>query len=181
MSHHQILENEFESNLCDELAERGWLYKSAGDPNAASWDIARAMVPADVLCWLATQYPDEYEKAVPSDLTNGALALAQRKLLDHIIKELSKTTKMDPITGHPVGGLLGVLRRGFKFAQIGRPAASFGPLMSSRRRTRTSKASSSSPMPCVCACCVRCVSTPRPTRPSTSCCAPTACRWPRSN
>lgn len=129
MSHAQVFEHEFESNLCDALAERGWLYENAGDTAAAGWDIARAMVPADVLHWLATQYPDEYEKAVPSDLANGALELAQRKLLDHIIKELGKTTKMDPITGHPVGGLLGVLRRGFKFAQIGRPAASFGPLM----------------------------------------------------
>src|SRR4051794_32639878 len=110
MSHAQVLEHEFESNLCDELAERGWLYDSAGSTNAAGWDIARAMVPADVLHWLSNQYPDEYEKAVPSDLTNGTLELAQHKLLDHIIKELRKTTKMDPITGHPVGGLLGVLR-----------------------------------------------------------------------
>ncbi|WP_427869572.1 type I restriction endonuclease subunit R [Leucobacter luti] len=129
MSHAQVLEHEFESNLCDELAQRGWLYENAGHTVAAGWDIARAMVPADVLHWLATQYPDEYEKAVPADLVNGALELAQNKLLDHIIKELGKTTKMDPITGHPVGGLLGVLRRGFKYAQIGRPAATFGPLM----------------------------------------------------
>lgn len=129
MSHAQVLEREFESNLCDELAQRGWLYENAGSTSAAGWDIARAMVPADVLHWLATQYPDEYEKAVPSDLTNGALELVQHKLLDHIIKELGKTTKMDPITGHPVGGLLGVLRRGFTYAQVGRPAAKFGPLM----------------------------------------------------
>ncbi|MBD8519119.1 type I restriction endonuclease subunit R [Plantibacter sp. CFBP 8804] len=129
MSHAQVLEHEFESNLCDELAQRGWLYECAGSTNAAGWDIARAMVPADVLHWLSTQYPDEYEKAVPSDLANGALELAQHKLLDHIIKELGKTTKMDPITGHPVGGLLGVLRRGFTYAQVGRPAAKFGPLM----------------------------------------------------
>lgn len=129
MSHAQVLEHEFESNLCDELAQRDWLYESAGSTNAAGWDIARAMVPADVLHWLSTQYPDEYEKAVPSDLTNGALDLAQNKLLDHIIKELGKTTKMDPITGHPVGGLLGVLRRGFTYAQVGRSAAKFGPLM----------------------------------------------------
>lgn len=129
MSHAQILENEFESNLCDALAERGWLYENAGNTTAAGWDIARAMVPSDVLHWLSTQYPDEYEKAVPADLTNGALELAVSKLLDHIIKELGKTTKMDPITGHPVGGLLGVLRRGFTYAQVGRPAAKFGPLM----------------------------------------------------
>lgn len=129
MSHTQLLEHEFELNLCDDLADRGWLYESAGNTNAAGWDIARAMVPADVLHWLSTQYPDEYEKAVPSDLTNGALELAQNKLLDHVIKELGKTTKMDPITGHPVGGLLGVLRRGFTYAQVGRPAAKFGPMM----------------------------------------------------
>ena len=129
MSHAQVLEYEFESNLCDELAQHGWLYESAGNTTTAGWDIARAMVPADVLHWLSTQYPDEYEKAVPSDLTNGALDLAQHKLLDHIIKELGKTTKMDPITGHPVGGLLGVLRRGFTYAQVGRSAAKFGPLM----------------------------------------------------
>ena len=36
---------------------------------------------------------------------------------------------MDPTTGHPVGGLLGVLRKGFSYAQVGRPAAKFGPMM----------------------------------------------------
>lgn len=129
MSDAQLLEHHFESGLCDELAQRGWLYENLGNPNAAGWDVARAMVPADVLHWLSTQYPDEYEKAVPSDLANGALELAERKLLDHVVKELGKTTKMDPITGHPVGGLLGLLRRGFTYAQVGRPAAKFGPLM----------------------------------------------------
>lgn len=129
MSHTQTLEHEFESNLCDDLADRGWLYENAGNANAAGWDIARALVPADVLHWLATQYPDEYEKAVPSDLVNGARELAEHKLLDHVVKELNKNTKMDPLSGHPVGGLLGVLRRGFTYAQIGRPAAKFGALM----------------------------------------------------
>lgn len=129
MNDAQLLEDRFESELCDELAERGWLYENLGRPNVAGWDIARAMVPVDVLHWLSTEYPDEYEKAVPSDLVDGALELAQSKLLDHIIRELKKTTKMDPITGHPVGGLLGVLRRGFTYAQTSRPAAKFGPLV----------------------------------------------------
>ncbi|WP_326745320.1 type I restriction endonuclease subunit R [Streptomyces sp. NBC_01760] len=60
---------------------------------------------------------------------NGALDLAQKKLLDHVLKELGKPTKMDAITGHPMGGLLGVLRKGFSYAQVGRPTAKFGPLM----------------------------------------------------
>lgn len=127
MSHAQMMELEFESNLCAELAERGWRYDDNGKP--IGWDIALAMVPADVLQWLSTQYPDEYEKAIPGDLVNGQKTDAERKLLQHITKELSKTTRMDPTTGHPVGGLLGVLRKGFTYAQVGRPAAKFGPMM----------------------------------------------------
>jgi type I restriction enzyme R subunit len=121
------MELEFESNLCAELAERGWLYEDDGKPTG--WDVGLAMVPADVLHWLSTQYPDEYEKAVPGDLVDGQKTDAERTLLQHVTKELAKATRMDPTTGHPVGGLLGVLRKGFTYAQIGRPAAKFGSMM----------------------------------------------------
>jgi type I restriction enzyme R subunit len=127
MSDAQLMELEFESNLCAELAERGWLYEDSGKP--AGWDVGLAMAPSDVLHWLATQYPDEFEKAIPGDLVGEQKADAQRNLLDHITKELAKATRMDPTTGHPVGGLLGVLRKGFSYAQIGRPTAKFGPMM----------------------------------------------------
>ncbi|ROP78857.1 type I restriction enzyme R subunit [Frigoribacterium sp. PhB107] len=129
MSHAQTLEHEFEMNICHELAQCGWLFEHDGITSANGWDVARAMVPRDVLDWLRAQYPDEYEKAVPSDLPNSSLMQAQEKLLDHLIKELGKATKMDPISGHPVGGLLGVLRRGFKYSQVGRSTAAFGPLI----------------------------------------------------
>ncbi|SEN91548.1 type I restriction endonuclease subunit R [Cryobacterium luteum] len=127
MSHAQLMEREFEENLCAELAEHGWLYEDDGKPTG--WDLGLAMVPADLLHWLNAQYPDEYDKAVPGDLADGQRADAERKLLQHVTKELAKTTRMDPTTGHPVGGLLGVLRKGFSYAQIGRPAAKFGPMM----------------------------------------------------
>ncbi|PTR24203.1 type I restriction enzyme R subunit [Rhodococcus sp. OK519] len=127
MSDAQLMELEFERNLCTELAERGWLYENEGKPTG--WDIGLAMAPADVLNWLTTQYPDEYEKAVPADLVGRQQTDAERKLLQHITKELAKATKMDATTGHPVGGLLGVLRKGFTYAQVGRPAAKFGPMM----------------------------------------------------
>lgn len=127
MSHAQLMELEFESNLCSELSDRGWLYEDNGKPSG--WDVGLAMVPADALHWLAAQYPDEYEKAVPSDLVGEQRSDAERKLLDHVTKELAKATRMDPTTGHPVGGLLGVLRTGFSYAQIGRPTAKFGPMM----------------------------------------------------
>jgi type I restriction enzyme R subunit len=126
MSYAQLMEREFEENLCFELAERGWLYEDDGKPTG--WDAGLAMVPADALHWLVMQYPDEYEKAVPGDLAGGQKADAERKLLEHLTKELAKATRMDPTTGHPVGGLLGVLRKGFSYAQIGRPAAKFGPM-----------------------------------------------------
>lgn len=129
MSHAQLMELEFESNLCDELKDRGWTYEDEGSTSVAGWDIALAMVPRDVLHWLQTQYPEEYEKAVPADLVNGQRTTAEKKLLDHIVKELAKTTTMNKATGHPIGGLLGVLRSGFTYAQVGRPAAKFGPLM----------------------------------------------------
>ena len=127
MSHAQLMEREFEENLCAELAERGWLYEDDGKPTG--WDVGLAMVQADALYWLATQHPDEYEKAVPEDLVGEQKDDAERKLLEHVTRELAKATRMDPTTGHPVGGLLGVLRKGFSYAQIGRPTAKFGPMM----------------------------------------------------
>lgn len=127
MSHAQLMELEFETNLCTELSERGWLYEDVGKPTG--WDVSLALVPEDVLHWLSAQYPDEYEKAVPADLVNGQKTDAEKKLLLHVTKELAKATKMDATTGHPVGGLLGVLRKGFTYAQVGRPAAKFGPMM----------------------------------------------------
>lgn len=129
MGHAQLMELEFESNLCSELSERGWLYEADGNTAVARWDIALALVPQDVLHWLATQYPDEYEKAVPANLTGTPRAAAENKLLTHLTKELAKTTRTDPTTGYPVGGLLGVLRKGFSYAQVGRPTAKFGAMM----------------------------------------------------
>ena len=67
-------ESAFEHEICVELSKRGWLY----DENArdAGWDPALALFPEDVLHWLSTQFPDEYEKAVPADLTGEGLALS---------------------------------------------------------------------------------------------------------
>lgn len=126
MSHAQLMELEFERTIGEELAARGWLYENDGKPS--DWNIELAMVPGDVLHWLSTQYPDEYEKAVPESLNDESRRLAEQRLLEHITKELAKVTRQDE-HGHAVGGLLGVLRRGFNYAQTGRPAAKFGPMV----------------------------------------------------
>ena len=128
MSHEQLLEYEFESNICSELGERGWLYQDEGDTNSAGWDVDLALIPGDVLRWLSTQYPAEYDKAIPADLTERQRDKAERALLTHLTKELNKATRVDT-AGKPVGGLLGVLRTGFTYAQVGRPSAKFGPMM----------------------------------------------------
>lgn len=129
MSHAQLMEQEFEESLCEELSRRGWTYEEDGSTTAAGWDISSAMVPRDVVNWLSTQYGDEYQKAIPADLASAQRVAAEQKLVTHITKELAKTTKTDATTGRPVGGLLGVLRTGFSYAQTGRPAAKFGPMV----------------------------------------------------
>ena len=43
MSHAQLMELEFEENLCSELGDRGWLYEQDGKPTG--WDVGLAMVP----------------------------------------------------------------------------------------------------------------------------------------
>ena len=127
MSHAQLMEREFEDNLCAELAERGWLYEDDGKPSG--WDIALAMVPVDVLHWLSTQYPDEYEKAVPGDLVGDQRADAERKLLQHITRELAKTTKMDPTTGHPSAGCSACCARASPTRRSAGPPRSSAPMM----------------------------------------------------
>lgn len=129
MGRAQLLEQEFESNICSELSEHGWLYKAQGNTESAGWDVGLALIPNDVLHWLSTQYPEEYEKAIPADLADGPRTSAERSLLNNLTSQLNKQTGLDTTTGAPVGGLLGVLRTGFSYAQVGRPIAKFGPMM----------------------------------------------------
>ncbi|MDN6424384.1 MAG: hypothetical protein L0J71_01100, partial [Bifidobacterium crudilactis] len=120
MGHAQLMEHEFEKNMCSELAERGWIYDDEGNTHAAGWDVELALVPGDVITWLSTQYPEEYAKAVPEDFIGEQRRDAERKLLRHLTRELAKNTRLDPRKGTALGGLLGVLRSGFKYAQVGR-------------------------------------------------------------
>lgn len=129
MGRAQLLEQEFESNICSELSEHGWLYKAQGNTESAGWNVELALIPNDVLHWLSTQYPEEYEKAIPADLADGPRTTAERSLLNNLTSQLNKQTRLDTTTGAPVGGLLGVLRTGFSYAQVGRPIAKFGPMM----------------------------------------------------
>ena len=120
-------EHAHENAICNALSERGWTYEE--DKKDDGWDRRLALYPADVLEWLSTQYPDEYEKAVPADAAEATRATAERKLLEYIADRLETRTRKDPQTGRTLGGLLGTLREGFKYAQVGARSASFGPMV----------------------------------------------------
>ena len=48
----------FESEICQHLADHGWLY-AEGD--AASYDRARALFPADILAWVQATQPKAWD------------------------------------------------------------------------------------------------------------------------
>ncbi|MCT2338585.1 type I restriction endonuclease subunit R [Corynebacterium sp. p3-SID1056] len=120
-------EHAHETAICNALSERGWTFEE--DKKDDGWDRRLALYPADVLEWLSTQYPDEYEKAVPADATEPSRQVAERKLLEYIADRLETRTRKDPQTGRTLGGLLGTLREGLKYAQVGARSASFGPMV----------------------------------------------------
>lgn len=117
-------EIEFENNIVDAMVARGWVH----DPSNAGWDPKLALHVPDVMDWLQTQYPDEYEKIIPESVNGGTREAAERKLAIRLSKVLDLKPIVNADTGRETNGLLGVLRVGFRYAEAGRPAANFGPL-----------------------------------------------------
>ncbi|MGC0252601.1 type I restriction endonuclease subunit R [Pseudactinotalea sp. Z1748] len=128
MSKAQIMEAEFEENICDALATSGWEYSGseAADPQ---WDPALALHKADVLRWLAHRHQEEYERAIPAGLAGTALQQAENGLLQRVAHVLAARPVVDPNTFRERNGLLGVLRTGFDYIAPGRPAAKFGGMV----------------------------------------------------
>ena len=96
-------ESSFEVEICEYLAEHGWLYS----PTDAGYDRELALFPEDVFGWLADTQPEQLAKRVKPDLTGEALEKAQRGVLATLVKALGADPKAN-------GGTLSVLRRGFK-------------------------------------------------------------------
>ena len=86
-------EIEFENEICDHLGQHGWLYDS-GD--AADYDRARALFPADVIEWLKASQPKAWETL---EKNNGT------KVVDIILDRLRSTINTN--------GTLDVIRQGF--------------------------------------------------------------------
>lgn len=114
-------EKAFEKAIVDSLVDSGWHH----DKDNTGWDVERALHIPDVLYWLETQFPEEFEKAVPNNLDAFGRDLAVNKLMDRLSEMLNKQHTLTAKTKQVQNGLLGSLRNGFAHAQRGRQKATF--------------------------------------------------------
>ena len=113
-------EIEFENDLCAGLAAQGWLY-AEGD--AAGYDRARALFPADVLAWVQATQPQAWQTL---EKNNGAAA--ESVLLDRLRKQLDDRGTLE-VLRHGVE-LLG-LKQPLKLAQF-KPSLGMNPDLQTR-------------------------------------------------
>lgn len=101
----------FETEICEYLAEHGWLY-AEGD--AAGYDRTRALYPADVLAWVQETQPKAWET-----LTKNHGAQAGETLLTRLRDQLDQR------------GMLDVLRHGIELLGLKAPLmlAQFKPAL----------------------------------------------------
>ncbi|MEW2484097.1 DEAD/DEAH box helicase family protein [Mycobacterium sp. NPDC049093] len=119
-------ESSFEAEICEYLAEQGWLYS----PTDTGYDRELALVTDDVFAWLADTQPDQLAKRVKPDLTGEALKKARAGVLATLVKQLGADPKAN-------GGTLSVLRRGFKDLNAQFSMCQFRPNTTLNETTKT--------------------------------------------
>lgn len=87
----------FETEICSEMAKRGWIYEPARTPLDNGYDCKLALFPEDVFAWLETTQPKAWEAYVASHKGQ-----AKDKILERLADTLDKI------------GALSVLRHGIK-------------------------------------------------------------------
>ena len=105
----------FELEICQHLAAHGWLY---ADGDAAAYDRARALFPADILAWVQTTQPKAWET-----LTQNHGSKAADTLLARLRDQLDQRGTLD-VLRHGVE-LLG-LKAPLKLAEF-KPALAINP------------------------------------------------------
>jgi type I restriction enzyme R subunit len=105
----------FESEICAHLAAHGWLY-AEGD--AAAYDPARALFPADVVAWVQATQPKAWET-----LTKNHGSKAEETLLSRLRDQLDQRGTLD-VLRHGIE-LLG-LKQPLKLAEF-KPALAINP------------------------------------------------------
>ena len=107
----------FETEICDYLAANGWLYSAPGvEGDAAGYDKARALFPADVLAWVQETQPKAWETL----LKNHGLQ-AEATLLSRLRDQIDQGGR----------GTLDVLRHGIELLGLKTPLklAEFKPAL----------------------------------------------------
>ncbi|QEA13547.1 type I restriction endonuclease subunit R [Comamonas flocculans] len=105
----------FETDICNHLAQHGWLYAPPGtEGDASGYDTPRALYPADLLAWVQATQPQAWEA-----LTKNHGSAAEAMLLDRLRKALDSQ------------GTLEVLRHGFDVLGLKAPLrmAQFRPAL----------------------------------------------------
>ena len=105
----------FENEICDHLANHGWLYAEA---DHALYDRKRALFPPDLLVWVQQSQPEAWET-----LTKNHGAGAGDTLLDRVRDQLDQRGTLD-VLRHGVD-LLG-LKKALKIAEF-KPAFGLNP------------------------------------------------------
>lgn len=108
-------ENNFENEICDHLAANGWLYSQS---DAANYDRARALFPADVISWVQDTQPKAWEA-----LQKNHGAQAADVLLGRLRDSINQRGTLD-VLRHGIE-LLG-LRQALTLAQF-KPALAMNP------------------------------------------------------
>lgn len=131
MSRAQLMELSLEDSIVTELQDLGWIYEDniPGQPVNPGWSPSMALHIDDALDWIKTQFPDDYKKAVEQKATDLQIRQAELKLLQRMANELDTTPTVNQRTKAVQAGLLGTLRSGFSFAQIGRPSATIDKMV----------------------------------------------------
>ncbi|HRL99852.1 MAG TPA: DEAD/DEAH box helicase family protein, partial [Acidovorax sp.] len=114
----------FETDICNHLADHGWLYGAPGtEGDARGYDTPRALYPADLLAWVQATQPDAWEA-----LSKNHGAAAEAMLLDRLRKALDDRGTLEVLR---VGiDLLG-LKSPLKLAQF-KPALAMNPDLQAR-------------------------------------------------
>jgi type I restriction enzyme R subunit len=111
----------FEEELCDHLAQHGWLYNTI-KPLDAGYDRRLALFPEDALAWVKETQPETWEKFAKNHIKEPEKVFLQR-----LAEELDRdrpTIKQDT---PQLWGVLYVLRKGFKDINATFRMAQFAP------------------------------------------------------
>lgn len=117
-------EVQFELDICNHLADQGWLYAPPGvEGDAKGYDTPRALYPADLIAWVQETQPQAWEAL---SKTHGVAAPAM--LLDRLRKALDDRGTLEVLR---VGiDMLG-LKSPLKLAQF-KPALAMNPELQAR-------------------------------------------------